>query len=118
MNEVYYARLSLKGQLVQLCNMIHFLLSRFKQAPQTPFDKPISNQRSLQRVQVSISCLLKYSWISLILVQSASDIGASRRAGGRGGGGGVREGDGMDENAGRSILREWVATGVTLLFRR
>jgi arylsulfatase A-like enzyme len=26
-NEVYYARLSLKGQLVQLCNMVHFLQS-------------------------------------------------------------------------------------------
>jgi len=46
------------------------------------------------------------------------DIGASRGAGGGGGGGGVREGKGMDENAGRRIPRESVGTGVALVFRR
>ena len=50
--------------------------------------------------------------------QSASDIGAPRGAGGGVGGGGIREGNGMDENAGGSIPRERVGTGVTLLFRR
>jgi hypothetical protein len=53
-----------------------------------------------------------------MFVQSVSDIGVSRGAGGGVGGGGVREGNGIDENAGRSIPREWVGTGVKLLFRR
>ena len=47
-----------------------------------------------------------------------SDIGASRGAGGGVGGGGVREGNGMDENARSSIPAECVGTGVKLLFRR
>jgi len=47
-----------------------------------------------------------------------SDIGASRGAGGGVGCVGVREGNGMDENAVRSIPAEWVGTGVMLLFRR
>ena len=54
----------------------------------------------------------------MIFVQSASEMGASHGAGGGQGGEGVREGNGMEENAGRSIQREVVGTNVTLLFRR
>ena len=54
----------------------------------------------------------------MIFVQSASDMGASRGAGGGVGGGGVREGNRMEENFGRSIRREGVGIGERLLFRR